>query len=63
MQYRLSLTKLLEDGTEVNIAEYKSEPGWFISPVLAHLAKQTHEPKPKPVIRGEVPLFDYRKTG
>lgn len=62
MLYNLKLTKVLEDGTEVDIASYKKEPGWFISPMLKGLADQTKEPKPKPVLKGEVPLFDYKKA-
>lgn len=61
MRYNLRLSKVLEDGTEVNVAEYKNEPGWYISQWLTHLAKQTYEPKPKPVMKGEVPLFAYKK--
>ena len=56
--YNLRLTKVLEDGTEVIISTYKNEPGWYMSPMLSHLGKRLYEPKPKPKLEGEVPLFD-----
>lgn len=60
MRYNFKLTKVLEDGTEVDVAVYKNEPGWFVSPMLKALADQTKEPKPKPVLKGEVPMFDMK---
>jgi hypothetical protein len=58
--YNMRLTKILEDGSEVVIAEHKKEAGWYLSPMLDRLAKRIYEPRPKPQLEGEVPLFDYK---
>ena len=60
MRYNLKLTKILEDGTEVPVTNLNNEPGWYISPWLTHLAKQTFEPKPKQTLPGEVPMFNMK---
>lgn len=51
-RYRVLVTKLLEDGSEVEVANTCDYP-WFISPVLKALAKQLHQPAPPITLTGQ----------
>lgn len=54
-RYRVSIRKVLEDGSEVEMVSM-CEPGWYVSPVLKALARQTYEPAPQPNYEGQLSL-------
>lgn len=51
-KYRVLVTKVLEDGTELEVANTCDYP-WFISPVLKALARQLHQPAPPITLHGQ----------
>lgn len=55
-KYRLRLTKILEDGTELEISHIVDDP-WYLSPILKDLAKRIHLPMPPPNFPGQGELF------
>ncbi len=60
--YKVSVKKVLEDGTEVEVFRDWGE-GWYISPWLQRLAKKYYEPRPKPELPGQLSLIKAPRPG
>lgn len=54
-KYRVRITRVLEDGTEVELVSVCDEP-WYISPILKDMAKRVHLPMPPPKLAGQMAL-------
>lgn len=54
-KYRVVVHKILEDGTEIELVNV-CEPGWYVSPMLKALARQTYEPQPHTTLVGQLAL-------
>lgn len=54
-KYRVVVHKVLEDGTEVEVANVFDHP-WYVAPVLKALARQINEPAPPVNFEGQQTL-------
>lgn len=55
VKYRVVVTRLLEDGTEVEIANTTDFP-WFVSPLLKAIGRQVYEPAPAQGLPGQAQI-------
>ncbi len=54
-KYKVLVHKVLEDGTQIEIANVFDHP-WYVAPVLKALARQIHEPAPPVNFEGQLGL-------